>query len=83
MDISYVFDVIGYYGPLFQALIVLFVIHTNINIVFIYTLCWLLSNVFNIFLKRIIKQGRPPNQVHTDIEKICRNYELGSVDDLV
>jgi hypothetical protein len=78
MDISYVFDVIGYYGPLFQALIVLFVIHTNINIVFIYTLCWLLSNVFNIFLKRIIKQGRPPNQVHTDIEKICRNYGMPS-----
>ena len=78
MDISYGFDIIGYYGTLFQALIVLFVIHTNNNIVFIYTLCWLLSNLFNNLLKITIKQGRPPNQVHTDIEKICHNYGMPS-----
>lgn len=78
MDITYVVDIIGYYGPLFQALIVLILIHTNTNIVFIYTLGWLLSNLFNNFLKETIKQDRPPNQVHTDIENICHNYGMPS-----
>ena len=78
MDICYALDIIGYYAPLFQALIVLFVIHTNTNIVFIYTLGWLLSNLFNNLLKITIKQARPPNQVHTDIEKICHNYGMPS-----
>lgn len=78
MDISYVLDIIGYYGPYIQALIVLFVIQTNTNIVFIYTLGWLLSSLFNNLLKITIKQPRPPNQVHTDIEKICHNYGMPS-----
>lgn len=78
MDISYVLDIIGYYGPYIQAVIVLFVIHTNTNIVFIYTLGWLLSNLFNNLLKITIKQPRPPNQVHTDIENICHNYGMPS-----
>ena len=78
MDICYALDIIGYYGPYFQALIVLFVIHTNINIVFIYTLGWLFSNFFNNLLKIIIRQARPPNQVHTDIENICHNYGMPS-----
>jgi membrane-associated phospholipid phosphatase len=78
MDISYVLDLIGYYGPYIQAIIVLIVINANTNIVFIYTLGLLLSNLFNNFLKQTIKQDRPPNQVHTDIENICHNYGMPS-----
>jgi len=78
MDISYVLDLIGYYGPYIQAIIVLIVINANTNIVFIYTLGLLLSNLFNNFLKETIKQDRPPNQVHTDIENICHNYGMPS-----
>ena len=78
MDISYGLDIIGYYGPYIQAIIVLIAIHANTNIVFIYTLGWLLSNLFNNFLKQTIKQARPPNQVHTDIENICHNYGMPS-----
>jgi len=78
MEISYVLDLIGYYGPYIQAIIVLIVINANTNIVFIYTLGLLLSNLFNNFLKETIKQDRPPNQVHTDIENICHNYGMPS-----
>jgi len=78
MDISYVLDLIGYYGPYIQAIIVLIVINANTNIVFIYTLGLLLSNLFNNFLKETIKQDRPLNQVHTDIENICHNYGMPS-----
>lgn len=62
-NIEFIFDVLGFYGPIIIAVIVSIVLRTRPKYIFLYIIFLLFNNELNKIFKLVFRENRPENPI--------------------